>query len=69
MVPGWYGAGSALAAATQMLGAELLQQMYRNWFFFQNLVDDIELSLARADLEIAAHYDDLVEEGCAASFR
>ncbi|HWK73180.1 MAG TPA: phosphoenolpyruvate carboxylase [Povalibacter sp.] len=62
MVPGWYGAGSALAAVGKMLGAELLKQMYRNWFFFQNLVDDIELSLARADLAIAAHYDELVEE-------
>lgn len=62
MVPGWYGAGSALAAADQAFGTPLLKQMYRNWYFFQNLVDDIELSLARADLEIAAHYDQLVED-------
>lgn len=62
MVPGWYGAGSALVAAGEAFGPALLKQMYRNWFFFQNLIDDIELSLARADLEIAAHYDQLVEQ-------
>ena len=28
--------------------------MYGGWFFFTNLIDDIELALARADLGIAA---------------
>ena len=61
-MPGWFGAGSALATANKALGDTLLKQMYRQWFFFQNLIDDIELSLARADLSIAAHYDELVTE-------
>lgn len=62
MVPGWFGAGSALAAANAALGEGVLREMYQRWFFFQNLIDDIELSLARADLDIARFYDDLVEE-------
>jgi phosphoenolpyruvate carboxylase len=62
MVPGWYGAGSALALATRTLGEAALRDMYENWFFFTNLVDDIELSLARADLGIAAAYEQLVDE-------
>ena len=62
MMPGWYGAGSALALAAEQLGEPLLREMYEGWFFFTNLIDDIELSLARADLEIAAAYDSLVDE-------
>jgi len=60
MLPGWFGAGSALARAQAELGNELLSDMYRQWFFFENLIDDIELALARADLEISAVYDELV---------
>jgi phosphoenolpyruvate carboxylase len=60
MVPGWFGAGSALAKAQQELGAALLSEMYEHWFFFANLIDDIELALARADLEIGSHYEELV---------
>jgi phosphoenolpyruvate carboxylase len=62
MMPGWFGAGSALAAVSGELGDATLRDMYENWFFFTNLVDDIELSLARADLEIARAYEQLVEE-------
>ena len=62
MVPGWFGVGSALAAASAALGEELLREMYQGWFFFQNLIDDVELALARADLDIARFYDELVDE-------
>lgn len=62
MMPGWFGAGSALALASRELGEAVLREMYRNWFFFTNLVDDVELSLARADLDIACVYEQLVEE-------
>ena len=62
MMPGWYGAGSALALASRTLGDAALRDMYENWFFFTNLIDDIELSLARADLGIAAAYEQLVDE-------
>jgi hypothetical protein len=41
--------GGILCAA---LGDELLRTMYQRWFFFENLIDDIELSLARADTVI-----------------
>ena len=62
MLPGWYGAGSALALAGDRLGEALLREMYQGWFFFTNLIDDIELALARADLGIAAAYESLVDE-------
>lgn len=62
MLPGWFGAGSALALASRELGDALLTQMYGDWYFFANLIDEIELALGRADLDIAAAYDALVEE-------
>ncbi|MGH8175146.1 MAG: phosphoenolpyruvate carboxylase [Steroidobacter sp.] len=62
MMPGWFGAGSALARASRELGDELLGQMYGEWFFFANLIDDVELALGRADMGIAAGYDALVDE-------
>jgi phosphoenolpyruvate carboxylase len=62
MCTGWFGAGTALAAVTAVMGEDLLRQMYQSWFFFENLIDDIELALARADLEIAGYYDALVDE-------
>jgi phosphoenolpyruvate carboxylase len=61
MMPSWFGAGTALSHAAERLSTGLLREMYVNWFFFENLIDDIELSLARADLEIASHYEDLVD--------
>jgi len=59
MLPGWYGAGSGLAAARAERGLELLRGAYGGWPFFRGLVDDIEAMLARADMEIAARYDQL----------
>ncbi len=61
MMPGWFGVGSALTAAVERVSPEMLREMYQRWFFFQNLIDDIELALARADLGIAAFYDELVD--------
>jgi phosphoenolpyruvate carboxylase len=62
MLPGWYGAGSALALAAEQLGEPMLREMCSGWYFFANLIDDIELALARADLGIAAVYETLVDE-------
>ena len=62
MMPGWFGAGSALQLASRTLGDLALRDMYEHWYFFTNLIDDIELSLARADLEIARIYEQLVDE-------
>jgi phosphoenolpyruvate carboxylase len=61
MVPGWFGMGTALSAAGRKLGDDVLREMDRRWFFFRNLLDDVELALARADLKIASYYDELVD--------
>src|SRR5690606_39019024 len=63
MLPGWFGAGSALAKVSASVGVDTLREMYANWYFFRNLIDEIELALARADLEIATFYETLVDAG------
>jgi phosphoenolpyruvate carboxylase len=59
MLPGWYGAGTGLAAVAERYGPAIAAEMYRDWAFFESLVDDIEMALARADIGIAAFYDQL----------
>jgi phosphoenolpyruvate carboxylase len=62
MLPGWFGAGSALALGFERLGETLMRDMHAQWFFFTNLIDEIELSVARADLGITSAYEALVDE-------
>jgi phosphoenolpyruvate carboxylase len=59
MIPGWFGAGAGLDAALAAHGPEALRECYRVWPFFAQVIDDLETLLARADFDIARHYDSL----------
>jgi len=59
LLPGWYGLGSGLEAALAEHGEELLRTMAAGWPFFANLLADVEMVLAKADLEIGARYAEL----------
>ena len=64
MLPGWYGFGSAVEAYISKhgkKGMELLQAMFKNCQAFFTMVSNMEMVLAKADMEIAAHYATLVE--------
>jgi len=62
MLPGWYGAGTGLAAIVGKFGLLRVREACASWFFLRNLLDDIETMLARADLEIAQYYDALAPQ-------
>jgi phosphoenolpyruvate carboxylase len=62
MIPGWYGAGTGLRAALEKHGLARMREAYGSWFFLRNLLDDVETSLARADLDIAEQYQVLAPE-------
>jgi phosphoenolpyruvate carboxylase len=58
-LPGWYGLGTALeawAATNGEPGERELHRLYRSWPFFASLIDNAELSLARADIGVARQY-------------
>jgi phosphoenolpyruvate carboxylase len=55
-LPGWYGLGSGLAAVGDL---ELLQRARAEWPLFTVLLENAEMSLAKADRRIAAAYLDL----------
>ena len=61
-LPGWYGMGSALARANAGDSGEQLQTMYRASTFFQVLLDNAQVSLGVASLEVTQLYSDLVED-------
>ncbi|MEU1876858.1 phosphoenolpyruvate carboxylase [Streptosporangium sp. NPDC020072] len=67
-LPGWYGLGSGLEAAVAKSGIDELRAAYREWPLFASLLDNVEMSLAKTDRDIAARYlalggrDDFVEQ-------
>ncbi len=63
MLPAWYGAGAGLKEAIDEFGLATARAAYAEWTFFTTLIDDLEASLARADLEIAAAYEELAAPG------
>ncbi len=64
IIPSWYGVGYALKSFCDSAegNIELLQQMYTDWLFFRTLIDNVELDVAKADMQIAAMYAELVED-------
>jgi phosphoenolpyruvate carboxylase len=56
MLPGWLGAGQGLRGIIEDFGLAEVQSSYHAWPFLRRLIDDIEVMLARSDLEIARHY-------------
>jgi phosphoenolpyruvate carboxylase len=59
MLPGWYGVGQALEGFADKA---LLQAMAQGWPFFQALLGNMEMVLAKSDMAIARHYAGLVPD-------
>jgi phosphoenolpyruvate carboxylase len=51
-LPGWYGFGSAIAGED----VAVLHRAYAEWPLFRTLVDNIEMSLAKTDRDIATRH-------------
>ena len=66
MLPGWYGFGSAVDEFLKKHGTapglKILQSMFKNWTVFSTMLSNMEMVLAKTNMEIAKHYANLVED-------
>ncbi|WP_198264244.1 phosphoenolpyruvate carboxylase [sulfur-oxidizing endosymbiont of Gigantopelta aegis] len=60
-LPAWYGIGAALSQYIQQDEANLqrLREMYQNWPYFNSLLDNTQMALYKADMNIAKEYSEL----------
>ena len=64
IIPSWFGVGTAFNTFCQTHpdGLSLLREMYRAWPFFNAVLENLQLDVAKADMGIAALYASLVCE-------
>jgi phosphoenolpyruvate carboxylase len=64
VLPSWYGVGYALEEylTQQPDGLAELQRMYREWPFMRAFIDNMQMTLSKADMHIARHYATLVAD-------
>jgi phosphoenolpyruvate carboxylase len=64
LLPSWFGVGTALSEFTTRYrgGLSVLREMYAAWPWWRAVVDNCHMTVAKADMRIAARYATLVEE-------
>src|SRR5262249_43579729 len=62
IVPGWYGFGTAIEHGRRAGMSRVIVEMFAEWRFLQTLVSNIEMTLAKTDMDLAERYvTDLVD--------
>lgn len=64
VLPSWYGVGHALEEYLTQApdGLAELQRMYRAWPFMRAFIDNLQMTLSKADMHIAQRYATLVAD-------
>jgi phosphoenolpyruvate carboxylase len=62
-LPGWFGVGHAIREYTQQAGGiDKLQRMFKEFPLFTDLIGNVEMALAKADMNIAQLYATLMSD-------
>jgi phosphoenolpyruvate carboxylase len=67
LVPAWFGVGHAIAAYAQKHGIDLLRRMYKEFPLFTDIIGNVEMGLAKADINIAKLYSSLMTDDTSAA--
>ncbi|OGL39815.1 MAG: phosphoenolpyruvate carboxylase [Candidatus Schekmanbacteria bacterium GWA2_38_9] len=65
VLPGWFGVGTAFYRyyiKNQRENIKTLKEMYSRWQFFKAIIDNIEMTLGKADMRIAIRYAGLLKD-------
>lgn len=64
VLPSWYGVGTAIESCItdHPEKLETLREMYCNWPFLRVFLDNLQMTLSKADMHIARHYASLVDD-------
>ncbi len=62
VLPGWFGFGTGLEAASRQFDDAAFRTMFQEWYFLRALTADVEMVLAKADMGIAKIYSELAGE-------
>jgi phosphoenolpyruvate carboxylase len=62
VLPAWFGVGTALETFAERHGLDALRAMYQTFPLFNDLISNVEIGMAKADLTIARLYSNLVDD-------
>ena len=59
LLPSWFGFAAGVAAAIDKFGSGDVEEMFSEWPFARVVLAEIEIALAKVDLDVAARYSQL----------